>query len=176
MKRLFSSCFFILFILYFGLYFDVSSLYAENLKIGIFDIQKIMKESKVIEGYRQKIAREMESKRKSFIDRQEAAQRIEDRLKKEGQRISPRERKELEERLADEIKELRRMKEDIDMELQKTDRELTQKAFQEIGEVIKQIADAENYTVIFEKSSAGIVHFKDSVDITGKIIKIYDRK
>jgi hypothetical protein len=35
--------------------FGISSISAETLKIGVFDLQKVMKESKVVQGYRQKI-------------------------------------------------------------------------------------------------------------------------
>jgi len=149
---------------------------AENLKIGVFDIQRVMKESKTAEGYRQKLVKEVESKKKAFDEKQDAIRQIEDKLKKDGQKLTAGQKKALEEKHANELKELKRMKEDVDVELQKADRELAQKAFQEIGDVIKKIADKENYTIIFEKNSAGIVHFKGTVDITEKIITLYDKR
>ena len=150
-----------------------SSLYADALKIGIFDIQRVMRESKTMEGYRQKIGKEIETKRKVFTEEQNAAKQIEDKLKKE---TNPGERKDLEERLANELKELKRMKEDMDIELQKMDKELTQKALRDIEYIVKEIARKEDYTIIFEKGAAGIIHFKNSVDITERVIKTYDRQ
>jgi Skp family chaperone for outer membrane proteins len=149
---------------------------ATVLKLGVFDVQKIMKDSKVIQGYRQKLVEQIESKRKGFVDKQKGAMEIEEKLKKEGGKLSLEERKSLEEKLGNEAKELKRLKEDIDVELQKADRELAQKALAEIGDVIKQIYEKEGYTIIFEKSGAGIIRFRDSVDITDKIIKAYDKK
>lgn len=149
---------------------------ADALKLGVFDIQKILRDSKVVQDYRQKFGQEMAAKRKTFSEKQKSAVEIEEKLKKEGQRLSLEERKSLEEKLAVELKELKRLKEDLDAEIQKSDRELTQKTLQEIGGIIKQIFDKEGYTIIFEKSGAGIAIFKDTVDITGKIIKLYDKK
>ena len=145
-----------------------TQLSAQALKIGVFDIQRIMKESKTIEGYRQELSKGIEAKRKPLIDKENSVRTIEDKLRKE--KLSAADRKTLEEKLANEVKELKRLREDIDIELQRMDRELTQKAFRDIGGVVKNIADKENYTIIFEKNAAGIVHVKDTVDITGKVL------
>lgn len=156
--------------------FSLSPLSAENLKLGVFDIQKIMKESKTVEGYRNQMLQEVESKKKILSGKQESVRQIEERLKKEDKTLSLTERKSLEEKLTTEIKELRRMNEDIEAELRKRDSELTRKAFLEIQEIVKKIAEKEGYTVVFEKNSAGIVHLKNSVDITQTVISIYDKR
>jgi len=158
------------FIFFFITLFVVSFTYAQALKIGVFDIQKIMRESKTIDSYRQQLLKNLEAKRKPFREKEDAVRQIEDKLRKDGEKLSFNERRALEDRLANEAKELRRLKEDIDIELQKMDRELTQKAFTEIGGVIRKIAASEGYSIIFEKSAAGIVYSVDAIDITGKIL------
>lgn len=169
MKRFFIFCLFICFITI----SEVPQLMAETLKIGVFDIKGIIRGSKVIEGYRQKFLKEIESKRRPLGEKEESVKQIEEKLKKE--KIYATERKTLDERLANEIKELKRMKEDIDLDLQKMDRELTQRALRDIDKVINDIAKKEGYTIIFEKNAAGIVYFDESVEITQKIISLYDR-
>lgn len=144
---------------------------AQELKIGIFDLQKIMRESKTVGGYRQDFLKSIETKRKPLQDKEEFAKAIEDKIKKDGSSLLPGDRKAIEEKLVDESKEIRRMKEDFNAEAMKMDRELAQKAFLEIDVIIKKIAEQENYTIIFEKTAAGIVHFKNTVDITGKILE-----
>lgn len=144
---------------------------AQELKLGVFDVQKIMRESKTVAGYRQNILKNIELKKKPLQDKDEFAKAIDEKLKKDGNNISPHDRKSLEEKLANEIKEIRRMKEDLDAEALKTDRELSQKIFFEIDNIIKNIAEQEGYTIIFEKAAAGIVHYKSKVDITNKILE-----
>ena len=150
--------------------FNHSPVSAQNLKLGVFDIQKVMRESKTVAGYRQTLLKSIEPKRKALQDKDEFVKAIDGKLKKDGNAISPADRKVLEEKLANEIKETRRMKEDFDAETVKTDRELSQKVFFEIDTIIKKIAEQDNYTIIFEKTAAGIVHFKATVDITNKIL------
>ncbi len=155
--------------------FTYSPAHAEPLKIGVFDLQVIMAKSKVIQGYRQNIGKEAEADRKVLTDKQESARQTEERLKKEGQKLSVGERKLLEEKLANGVRELKRLKEDMEAALQKKDRELTQQVLGEIEKIIKGIADKEDYTIVFERSAAGVVYFKDWVDITEKIIREYDK-
>lgn len=145
-------------------------------KIGVFELQKIMRDSKVIEGYRQQIGKEIESKKKMFTQKQDAARQLEDKLIKEIQKLSPAEKASHEEKLAGEVKDLKRLKEDIDQEIQKMDRQLTQKAFQSIEEEVKKLAQREHFTVIFEKNAGGVAYFHNSVDVTDKIIQLIDKR
>ncbi|MFO0753509.1 MAG: OmpH family outer membrane protein [Thermodesulfovibrionales bacterium] len=150
---------------------------AETLKIGVFDIQKIMHESKTIAAYRQKLGSELDAKGKLFQEQQGAVRRMEERLQQvESQKLPPAERKELEDRLATTMRDLKRLKEDLDLELQKKDKELTQKVLNEINTIIRELAKREQYTLVFERNAAGIVHFTDTVDITSRVIGAYDAK
>lgn len=144
--------------------------HAQTVKIGVFDLQRIIKESHKIEGYRQELLKNTDAKRKLFRDKEESIRLVQERLKKGGQAMSPDERRGLEEKQATEVKELKRLGEDFDQEIQKMDRELTRKALMDIDVVIKKIAEREGFSLIINKS-AGVVYFKDSLDITAKIIK-----
>jgi outer membrane protein len=167
MKKFFIAVFASLFITC----FFCSFIHAQTLKLGVFDIQRIMKESKTISNYRQDFLKNIESKRKPLLDKEAFIKAIEEKIKKDSVSLLPGDRKAIEEKLADEIKEARRMKEDFDVEATKTERGLTQKIFSEIDAIIKKIDEQENYTIIFEKNNAGIVHYKSIVDITGKILE-----
>jgi outer membrane protein len=165
-------------ILMLGVTFFISSwaFAADPLKIGVFELQRVMKESKVIEGYRQQIGQEVEVKKRLFTQKQDGARQTEDKLIKELQKLSPTERASLEEKLGTEVKELKRLKEDIDLDIQKMDRQLTQKAFQSIDEAIKKIAQRGKYTIIQEKNAGGVAYFNDSINLTAEIIRAIDKK
>jgi len=157
-------------IFFFSLIFLAPHLSAQQLKIGVFDIQRIMRESKTIEGYRQEFLKSIEAKKRLLKDKEDSIKSIENKFRKEMESLSASDKKAMEDRLEKELIELKRLREDIDSELKKMDRELTQKAFANIGSVIKNIAEKEGYAIIFERNQAGIVHLKDSVDITKKIL------
>jgi len=167
MKKTTIACF--LTICFVGLF--IIPVLAQELKLGVFDIQRIMKESKTVSSYRQEFMKTIESKRKPLLDKEAFIKAIEEKIKKDGSSLPPGDRKAIEEKLANEIKEARRMKEDFDAEAMKMDRALAQKTFSQIDAIIRKINEQENYTIIFEKTAAGIVHFKNTVDITGRILE-----
>lgn len=168
MKRLFVLSVSVFFIICF---MGIQNVSAQALKIGVFEVQKVMRESKTIEGYRQDLMKQIEGKRKPLRDREESAKATEEKLRKEGEKLAANERRALEEKLANDAKDVRRLREDFEIEVRKMDTQLAQKALGTISGVIKNIAEKEGYTVIFERSAAGIAYFKDTVDITGKIIQ-----
>ncbi len=168
MRRLWSVTF--LFLLY---YFSNSGIILpQELKIAVFDIQRIIRESKTIDAYRKELLRNVDEKRKILKEKEEALRQIEKKLREEGGRLSLYERRALEDKFMDGAKELRRLREDIDIELQKMDRELTHKAFSDIAGVIKKIAEKEGYTLILERNAAGVAYAKEKIDITGKILEM----
>ncbi len=101
----------------------VSNLLVFNsVKIGVFDLQRIIRESKTIEGYRQDIAKGIEEKARPIRAKEESLRTMEDKLRKQLQVMSIDERRELEEKITNEAKEIKRMKEDLDIHLRKMDR------------------------------------------------------
>ena len=167
----------VLFIVAFSIFFVLPAVQAaETLKIGIFDLQKVIKESKTVESYRQKLGKDADAKKKLFSDKQNAVRQTDEKLKKDAAKLKPNERKTLEDKLQAETKELQRLKEDIELQLKKADRELTDKVLRDINAIIQQIYEKENYSIIFEKSAAGVINFRNTLDITDKVIKAYDTK
>ena len=76
------------------------------------------------------------------------------------------------EKLAKEVRELKLTSGDMEEELKRKDRELTQKIVGEVMKVINAHVKKENYTLIFERST--VMAADEAVDITDAIIKLYD--
>lgn len=147
---------------------------AEELKIGVFDMQKIMRDSKKIAAYREKFGVAMEEKRKQFEAKQAAVRQGEDALASESASLSAKDRKTLEDRHAAEVRELKRMRDDVDAELQKMDRALTQQVFVDLTSVVTAVGEKEGYDLVFEKTASGVAYTRAKLDMTDKVIAVYD--
>lgn len=145
---------------------------AADVKIGIIDVQRIIRESKVVKEHRANLGKEIENKRKILAEREEAIKALDDELKKE--KMTPQTRREKSQRLAKEVKELKRLREDFEEESREKDAELTVIVLNEISEIIRKIASDGKYTIILEKGQ-GVVYATDKIDITSEVIKIYDK-
>lgn len=151
------------------------ALYASELKIAVFDIQQILRESAKVQEYRNAIFKEIDTKRTQLLQKETQIKNLEQRLKTDD-KLSPAQRKNLEEKLLSELKDYSRQKEDIEADIKRKDRELTEQALSEISKIISDLATKNAYAIVFERHKAGIVHLQPSVDITKQIIQLYDRR
>lgn len=153
-----------------------SNSFAQSLKIGYIDLQQVIRNSKAGKTAKTSFEKEFKSKR----DIIESKNRSLDKMKQDFIKNAPVMNETTRKQKADQIermeKELNRTREDFRTELQKRDLELTQKILKDIEGILKNIGDSEGYSIIFEKTEAGIVYAGDGVDVTNKVIQSYDSK
>lgn len=142
------------------------------VKIGIIDVQKILRESKAARNAQAVFVKDMEAKRAQLIAKEKEIQALDEELKNANARLSDESRKEKAERLAREVKEFRRLDADMGEELKKKDVELTQKLLGEVRRIVQSFAKSEKYTLILEKNA--VAASDDAIDVTDRIIKLYD--
>jgi outer membrane protein len=150
----------------------MGSLCAADLKVGVIDIQKIMRESNAAKNARAVFLKDVEAKRGVFNAKQKEVQDLQEEIKNKGKDMSDSLRKEKTEKLSRDVKELERLKTDLEEELKKKDTELTQKLLKEISDVVQEYRKKEKYSIIYEKQT--LVAYDEAMDITDKIIKLYD--
>jgi outer membrane protein len=141
-------------------------------KIGVVDVQKIMRESKAAKNAQALFMKEVEARRAILFAKEKEVWKLEEEFKNLDPKVSLEVRQDKADKLAREVRELKRLGSDIDEELKKKDAEFTQKLLVEIRQILKTYSRDENYSLLFEKNSLLIAD--DAVDITDKILKIYD--
>jgi len=142
------------------------------VRIGVIDIQKIMRESKAAKNARAVFLKDLEAKRAILTAKEKEIRLMEEELKNAESKLSSGARREKAEKIAREIKELKRLGADLEEELKRKDAELTGKLIREIIGIVRNISQKEDYTVILEKGS--VIAADDATDITDKIIRLYD--
>jgi outer membrane protein len=142
------------------------------VKIGVIDFQKIMRESRAAKSARDSFMKDVEVKRNTLLAKEKEVKLLDGELKKSMAQLSPEAKREKGERLAREGKELTRLRDDLAEELKKRNAELTGKMVAEIVGVARSLRQKENYSVILEKNS--VVVFDEAIDVTDRIIKIFD--
>lgn len=148
--------------------------YGQQPLIGYVDVQRVMLESERGKEAKRYLQEEAARMKKSLDARQEELQRMKDQLERQGASITPEARAERERQYQAKLRDYQRAYDDYQVELQQKDMELTQSIFREIQEVIKSIGEKEKFTIIFEKSQAGILFANPAIDITDKVIKQYN--
>jgi len=147
---------------------------AASAKIGIIDMQRLMKESKAAQDLRGVFLMDLENKRTVLQSKEAEVLKMRDHLRREAKGKSAEQLKADQDRLQTEVKALRRLKADLQEELKKKDVELTQKLIKEVRQIVEKYKKKKKFTIILQRKS--VVAFDASIDITGDIIKEFDRK
>jgi outer membrane protein len=143
-----------------------------SVKIGIIDVQKILRESKAAKKAKSVFMKEVEQRRAQLISKDKEIKELDQELKNQDAKLSSEMRQAKAEKLAREVKELRRLDADLTEELKKKDVALTQKLLGEIRQIAQTFLKNMKYTLILEKNA--VIAFDDTIDVTDKIIRLYD--
>jgi outer membrane protein len=156
------------------LFFLPSILIAQTLNIVYVNLQRVMLESDKGKEAKNTLTVEAEKLKKSLDIKQDELQKMKDAIEKQGATITPDARAEKEKQYQIKLKDYQRIYNDYQTELQQKDAEFTQKILKELEEVVRTVGEKEKYSIILEKNQAGILFASPSIDITNKVINLYN--
>jgi len=150
----------------------ITSAYAADIKIGVIDTQRIMRESRVAQETQALFAKEVEENRNLLIGKQKELEELQEELNTKRLDMTPAVLSEKQQKLSRVVKEYNRMKNDMEEDLQSRDNELARELLTEIGVVVTEYSKKEKFTLILERTA--VITFDDAIDITDKIIQLFD--
>ena len=163
-----------LIILFFG--FIPGAFCADVAKIGVFNFQRILRESSAGKMTKKQIS----AKGSEFQKKLKAEKKQLDELKKAFERealvLSPEKQKEKQRDFRIRVNDFKRMQEDFAKEFKQLEIRLINKIQKEVFKITNEIGRNEGYLLILEKKTAGVVYNPDQLDITDQIIKKYNLK
>jgi outer membrane protein len=145
-----------------------------SVKIAYVDLQRVMLESERGKEAKKSLTDEVEKLKKNLNQKQDDLQRTKDSVEKQSATITPEARAEKEKQYQTKLKDYQRLANDYQTELQQKDMEFTQKILKDLEDIIKGMGESDKYTLILEKSQAGILFASPSADITDKVISLYN--
>jgi outer membrane protein len=147
---------------------------AQTLNIVYVDLQRVMLESEKGKEARKSLTDEAEKLKKSLDAKQDELQKLKDAMEKQGAMITQEARAEKDKQYQAKLKDYQRLANDYQGELQQKDMEFTQRILKELEEVVKGMGEKERYSMVLEKSQAGILYGSPSLDVTTKVIAMYN--
>jgi outer membrane protein len=151
--------------------------YAQSAgKIGIVDLQRVIRESQAGKSAKAAFEKEFQDKRRIIEQKTEQLSREKQDFISKAPVMEESARKQKAEDIDRREKDLNRTRDDFRDELQKRDFELTQKILTELESVIQAIGDSGGYVLIIEKTEGGVVYAAKGVDVTDQVIQAYDSK
>lgn len=149
---------------------------AAELKIGYVDLQKALQETSMGKKAKAELETEFKKKKKELETREAGLKKQQEDLEQKKDLLS---QSALQQKAAEFQQEMMKYREQLQksqIDIQKRERDLTAPILKQLGDVINDLAKSENYDMILEKSQQGIVWAKKDMDLTKKIVQLFEKK
>ncbi|MBW2319070.1 MAG: OmpH family outer membrane protein [Deltaproteobacteria bacterium] len=154
--------------------FGVFPAFAGDVKIGILDLQEIMRESKEAKNVRGMLLMDVEAKREVLKEREQKVREMEKELKAKESVLSESAKEKKKGEFLAAVKELRSLRDGMEEELKKKEAKLLGKIGKEIKKIAEKLRKKKDLAIIIENNA--VVIPGDAIDITEEVIKKYDAK
>jgi outer membrane protein len=167
-KRVFA----IIGILLIGGWFGQAS--AMDLKVAFVDLQKAVNECQAGKEAKKTMVKEAEKIQRLFGERQKELQTLKESIEKQAPMLTSEARAAKERDFQNKLRDYQRWLEDHQKELQQKGMEIERNIIIGFQKVIKKIGEDEGYTLILEKNENIVLFASKALDITDRVVKIYD--
>jgi len=151
------------------------SVWAAEVKIGVLNMKQLQRNSVKFQEVRQKLKQKFEGLQKKLDAERAQIDKLEQELQKQSMMLSLDAKEGKQKELEKLTRHYKYMYGEVTQEMKDAEYEATRKVGKVIEGVVEKIAKSENYTVILEESTTGLIYYSNAIDITDQITKAYDQ-
>lgn len=150
-------------------------LFADDFKIGVVDVNKILNESKEGADAKNKMKVRYDELQKKLSDKQESLKKMKDDIEKQKILLGKEKLKEKEDELDKELVEFRKIVAESEKEMRDTESAYTQEILSKIKGTVEKIVKEKGLNLVVDRSG-GIVYADDQLDITPEVLEKLDKE
>lgn len=151
-----------------------SNSFADGYKLGYVSIQKAVEESAAGKDTMAKFQKEVKGIEDSLLKEKADVEKLGEVLQKQSMMLTDSIRREKQKDFMRKQRDYERQVKDSKSEVQLKEAELTNEILEDLIPIIQTYGQKNGYTVIFEKNERNILYASDTIDLTEKIISIFD--
>ena len=149
--------------------------WAADLKVGVVDLQKAMESSEEGQKAKAVFQKQVEKIQRELKAQQDELASIKENMERQGMMLSDSARMEKERAYQEKLRKFKRTYEDYQEEMRQEDAKLSEKILRQLIEVIETVGKKDGYDIILEKTQSAVLYRSDKLDITDKVIQIFDK-
>ncbi|TWI68159.1 periplasmic chaperone for outer membrane proteins Skp [Desulfobotulus alkaliphilus] len=156
------------------LMFAGTAFAADVAKIGVFDFETFLRNSKAGQQAKNQVAEEARKLEAQLEMKKQEIEKMRDSLMREAMVLSDEARSQRERDLQIKAMDLRNMEQRFTRSFNQQQNDIMARIQGQVRELIQEIGEKENYLLILE--NIGVVYAPDRVDITERLILKHDEK
>lgn len=157
-----------------GIFIVVSAYAAETVKIGVIDFQKVLKTSNAGKAAQAEVNKQGKKMEEELNKKRDELEELKKKLEREVLVMTREMRDEKEREFRIKVNDFKMLEKKYKEEFNEVNKKLVYRFRNEVVDLAKKVGEKEGYLLIIEKNEAGIVYSPDRIDLTDKIIKIYN--
>lgn len=153
--------------------FKTSTVHAEN-KLGVVDLQRAINETDEGRKAKNKLKGEFDARQKKLDGRQEDLKKMKENIERQKSVLSKEALQSKLETYQQSFVELQSTYVQFQKEIAEKERVLTDGILQKMQAILRRIGQSEGYTVIMERNEGGVVWSPSHLDLTDRLIQLYN--
>jgi outer membrane protein len=153
-----------------------TALAADKLAIGIVDVSKVMRESKLGKRGEEELRKLAESRREKLKAEGQKFEKLREDAQKNEALMTDKQKEEKGKELQTKYEALRKMEAEAKEEISKRDSELGNTLVQEIRAVVADLAKEQGLVTVLNAGPQGVLYAVDGVNLTAKVVERLDAK
>ena len=145
-----------------------------DLKIGSVDIERAINECNAGKEAKKDITKEVEKFQRLVAEKQKELQTMRETLEKQGPMLNAEARATKEKELQNKARDFQRWGQDYENDIKQKQAEKERAISTSLLKLIQKLGADEGFTFILEKNEAIVLYTSKAIDITDRVIKLFD--
>jgi outer membrane protein len=153
-----------------------TSLGAQGVKVAILDMPKALNLSEPGEIAKQELTKKFERIKNDLDQKQKDLEGLKAELEKQSLMLSLEAKLDKEKDYERKLRSFKDLYQDYKEEMARAEYEAARPIFEDLREIAEEVRIKEGYLIVFDPSNAGVICYDRAIDITDKVIEIYNNR
>ena len=145
------------------------NVFADAVKIGVVDLQKIMQTATQMKTIQEKLEKEFKPRRDTLVAMEEGLKKDMETFKRDSAVLNPTQKKDLEKKIVTTQQQFEREGQQYQQELSTAHNEAMEQFYNKIRGAIAKVAESDKFDVVLQKDAAPFSIEK--LDVTARVMK-----
>ena len=147
-----------------------------QVKLGFVDLPRALNEVEEGKAAKAQLEKEFKEKQKQLDAKQDELKRLKADYDKQAVVMSDQAKRDKQSELERKAGETQQLFVQLQSELSRREQELTGPILEKLANAVREIAEAEGFTAIFERNRSGVVYMVAALDVTNEVIRKYNAR
>ena len=145
-----------------------------GVKVAYVDMQSAILQTEEGKNAKSKIEKEAEAKKKDLLGQQNDLKKLDDELQAQSAVLSEDAKSTKQKEFQNKLANLQKAQMNFEQEVRQKEMQETQKIFQNLSDIINEVAKKKGYDMVFERGSGALLYASKIDDLTAEVVNQYN--